>query len=58
MLAERGRDLPLVRARVAAGKSGIAVGFPKDPMFHMSWWLLGGVAALGGLWLARRRGTR
>jgi hypothetical protein len=55
LLAERGHDVGIGRARVAAGRSGLAVGFPSDPMIHVSWWALGVVAALAGLWLARRR---
>jgi hypothetical protein len=55
LLAERGHDVGIGRARVAAGRSGIAVGYPSDPMIHVSWWALGVVAALTGLWLARRR---
>jgi hypothetical protein len=34
LLAERGVG---TRVRVAAGRSGIAVGFPRDPMIHVSW---------------------
>jgi hypothetical protein len=37
MLAEHGHELRLAPIRVAVGRSGIAVGFPEDPMFHVSW---------------------
>jgi hypothetical protein len=41
VLEERGHTFgPL---RIAAGKSGIAIGFPKDPIIHVSWWVLGGL---------------
>jgi hypothetical protein len=49
LLDERGRDFGCVR--VAAGPSGVAVGFPRDPMIHVSWFLLAAVAAI---WLWRR----
>ena len=40
MLTEPGHELRSAPIRVAAGRSGIAVGFPEDPMFHVSWWVL------------------
>ena len=40
LLAERGRDLGVLPVRVAAGRSGIAVGFPREPLIHVSWWAL------------------
>jgi hypothetical protein len=55
LLAEQGRDLGFVRARVAVGRSGIALGFPKDPMVHVSWWVLSGLVLVTGALLARRR---
>jgi hypothetical protein len=55
LLAERGRDVGLGRMRVAAGRSGIAVGFPRDPMLHLSWWALLALGVLSGAGLLRRR---
>jgi hypothetical protein len=55
LLAERGHALG-PRVRVAAGKSGIAVGFPDDPVVHVSWWVLGALALVSaGRALQRRR---
>jgi MYXO-CTERM domain-containing protein len=54
LLAERGHDLAGGRVRVAAGPSGIAVGFPKDPMLHLSWWALLAFALVAGLRRRRR----
>ena len=54
LLAERGRDLGPLPVRVAAGRSGIAVGFPREPLVHVSWWALAGLALLWRV-LARRR---
>jgi hypothetical protein len=34
------------RVRIAVARSGIAVGFPRDPMLHVSWWALGAIAVL------------
>ena len=53
LLAERGRDLRFVPIRVAAGRSGIAVGFPQDPLLHVSWPALFVVGLLAAI--ARRR---
>jgi hypothetical protein len=53
LLDERGNDLGIAGARVAAGRSGLALGFPRDPMVHVSWWALS--AAVLGRWLWRRR---
>jgi MYXO-CTERM domain-containing protein len=51
MLDERG--VRVGRLRLAAGRSGIAVGFPRDPMLHVAW---GALAALGvAAALVRRR---
>jgi hypothetical protein len=55
LLAERGRDLGFARARVAVGRSGIALGFPKDPMLHVSWWVLSALGLVTGALLVRRR---
>jgi MYXO-CTERM domain-containing protein len=52
LLAERGHDLAGGRIRVAVGPSGIAVGFPEDPMLHFSWWALLALVLVDGL---RRR---
>jgi hypothetical protein len=38
VLEERGRSFG--RVRVAVARSGIAIGFPRDPMLHVSWWAL------------------
>jgi hypothetical protein len=35
LLDDRGRRLGLVR--IAAGRSGVAVAFPDDPLLHVSW---------------------
>ena len=35
LLAERGFAIGPVR--VAAGRSGFVLGFPRDPMLHVSW---------------------
>jgi len=43
LLAERGFG---TRVRVAAGRSGIAVGFPRDPMIHVSWAALLAIAVV------------
>jgi hypothetical protein len=32
--------------RVATGTSGADLGFPQDPMFHVSWSVLGSLAVL------------
>ena len=52
LLTEHGHELRFAPIRVAAGRSGIAVGFPEDPMFHVSWWVL---LALVSFTAARRR---
>jgi hypothetical protein len=49
LLDERGRELGPIR--VAAGPSGVAVGFPRDPFVHVSWFAL---AALAGAVVAMR----
>jgi hypothetical protein len=38
MLDEQGRTFGPVR--IAVSRSGIAIGFPRDPMLHVSWWAL------------------
>jgi hypothetical protein len=55
MLAERGHDLGATQFRVAAGRSGVAVGLPNDSMLHLSWVVLSALALLTGVVLARRR---
>ena len=52
LLADRGHDLAGRRIRVAVVPSGIAVGFPEDPMLHFSWWALLALVLVAGL---RRR---
>ena len=39
--------------RVAAGRSGVAVGFSQNALIHVSWWAL--AAALAVFRLLRRR---
>jgi hypothetical protein len=55
LLAERGHDLASGRIRIAAGPSGVAVGFPQKPLIHVSWWALGGVVLFVGVRRRRRR---
>jgi len=52
MLADQGHTIGLVR--IAFGKSGIAVGFPRDPMLHLSWWAIAALIVMVRL-LRRRR---
>ena len=54
LLAEHGRDIGSGRVRIAAGRSGIAVGFPRDPMLHVSWWVLVAIAVWSGVRLGRK----
>jgi hypothetical protein len=56
LLTERGRQVG--RARIAVGRSGIAIGFPDDPLIHISWWAPSALVLLGGLWMAYRRAAR
>ena len=51
MLAEGG--LRLGRFRVAAGRSGVAIGFPGGQMLHLDWIALAGAGVLARL--VRRR---
>jgi hypothetical protein len=44
LLNDRGRRLGPVR--VAAGRSGIAVAFPREPMVHVSWAALAAIVGL------------
>ena len=44
MLAEGGHTFGPVR--VAVGRSGVAVGFPRDPMVHVSWWAIAAVVVI------------
>ena len=46
LLEEQGHDLAGGRVRVAAGSSGVAIGFPQRPMIHVSWWALAAVVAV------------
>jgi MYXO-CTERM domain-containing protein len=55
LLAERGRDLGIGRTRVAADRRGFAIGFPADPLIHVSWFAL---LLLGLLTLVSRRARR
>jgi hypothetical protein len=47
LLDDRGRRIGAIR--VAAGRSGVAVAFSRDPMLHVSWVAL---AAISGLIVA------
>jgi hypothetical protein len=51
MLTERGHSFGPVR--VAVGRSGVAVGFPRDPMVHVSWWALVAIVVIARIF--RRR---
>jgi hypothetical protein len=53
LLAEKGHDVGILRARVAAGRSGVAIGFPRDPMLHVSWPALAELAFLFAVLRAR-----
>ncbi len=56
MLDEEGHNLGQARVRVAVGRSGIALGFPRDPMLHISWWAFVALFALVGIrFIFRRR---
>jgi hypothetical protein len=44
LLDEHGRRLG--PARVALGRSGLALGFPRDPMLHISWPALAAICGL------------
>jgi hypothetical protein len=46
LLDEQGHDLAAGRVRVAAGRSGVAIGFPQQPMIHVSWWALAAVVGM------------
>jgi hypothetical protein len=50
LLDTRGRTIGPVR--IAAGRSGVVLGFPRDPMIHLSWLAL---IVAGGLIIATRR---
>jgi hypothetical protein len=56
LLAERGHDLASGRIRIAAGRSGVAVGFPKAPLIHLAWWALVPLALVAAARLARQAG--
>jgi hypothetical protein len=58
LLAERGHDLASGRIRVAAGRSGVAAGFPTRPLIHVSWWALAPVVLFAVIRRNRRRATR
>ena len=51
LLAEQGRTFGPVR--IAVGGTGVAIGFPRDPMLHVSWWVL--AAVIVAMRLLRRR---
>ena len=44
LLADKGRDIGFGGARVAVGRSGIAVGLPNASIIHVSWLALSAVA--------------
>jgi hypothetical protein len=50
LLEERGRRIGPVR--IAAGRSGLALSFPDEPMLHLSWIAL---AVAAGLIVAVRK---
>jgi hypothetical protein len=52
LLVGHGHDVIPGRVRVAAGRSGVAVGFPNDPLVHVSWW---GLVAGALIWRHLRR---
>jgi hypothetical protein len=52
LLNDRGRRVGPVR--VAAGRSGIAVAFPRDPMLHVSWAALAAITGLLAVIKVRR----
>jgi hypothetical protein len=54
LLADKGHDVGVFGMRVAAGRSGIAIGFPQDPMVHVSWLVLGGLVVLAVVARSRR----
>jgi hypothetical protein len=58
LLVERGHDLWSGRIRFAVGRSGVAVGFPRKPMIHVSWWVLSSLAVLSVARRVRRRAGR
>jgi hypothetical protein len=55
LLTERGHDLASGRIRVAAGRSGVAVGFPQKPLIHISWWAFAGIVLVVGVKRRHRR---
>jgi hypothetical protein len=58
LLASRGHDVGVGHLRVAAGRSGIAVGFPRDPMLHVSWPVIVALGLLCAALLSRRSAYR
>jgi hypothetical protein len=52
LLAEHGHDLGIAQVRVAADRRGMAIGFPSDPIVHVSW---SAFLALAFVLLAGRR---
>ena len=51
LLAEQGRTFGPIR--IAVGRTGLALGFPRDPMLHISWWVL--AVVIVAVRLLRRR---
>jgi hypothetical protein len=48
-------DRLLAGSRVAAGRSGIAVGSQDGPALHVSWWALAGIGLVALVWMVSRR---
>ena len=46
LLDDQGHSFASGRIRIAAGESGVAIGFPRRPMIHLSWWALAGIVAV------------
>jgi hypothetical protein len=46
LLDEQSHSFASGRIRIAAGDSGVTIGFPRRPMIHLSWWALAGIVAV------------
>jgi hypothetical protein len=54
VLATRGQSFGLMR--VAVTRRGVSVGFPRDPMLHVSWRVISAIVAIVlAVRLARQR---
>jgi hypothetical protein len=56
LLEAQGHNIGSTRVRIAVARSGVVVGFPRDPMIHVSWWVLLAAAVLARA--GRRRRSR